>query len=73
MTIITQTEMVLEYIKRHGSINPMQALNDLGCMRLASRISDLKREGKPIQTRMVKGKNRFGDTIHYAEYYLEAE
>lgn len=67
----TQCERVLRYITDFGSITPLQAMADLGCMRLASRISDLKQMGYPIRKRMVAGKNRYRETTHYAEYYLE--
>ena len=42
------------------------ALNEYGCFRLASRISELKAEGHNITTRMVS--NREGK--NYAEYKL---
>jgi hypothetical protein len=35
---MTQCERVLQYMQDFGSINPMQALGDLGCYRLGARI-----------------------------------
>lgn len=46
---MTQTERVLAYMKEYGSITSLEAMNHLGVMRLASRISDLKRHGIPIE------------------------
>lgn len=66
----SQNDRVLKYMKDFGSINPLQALGDLGVMRLASRISDLKDDGWLITKRMVKGVNRWGEKISYAEYKL---
>jgi len=66
-----QTEKVLQYIKDFGSINPLEALNDLGIMRLASRICDLRNEGYVITKEMKKGKNRYGETVYFAEYSLK--
>lgn len=66
-----QTEKALKYIQDFGSINPLQALNDLGIMRLASRICDLKNEGYPIHKEMKTAKNRYGEPVHYAEYSLK--
>lgn len=40
-----QTEQVLEYLKQHGSIDPLRAFNDLGILRLGARIYDLKAAG----------------------------
>lgn len=69
----TQNEMILDHLKRYGSINPLQALSEYGIMRLASRISDLKKDGVPILDRRVSGKNRFGETVSYSEYRLGDE
>lgn len=41
----TQCERILDYISDFGSITSFEAIRDLGCMRLASRICDLKRQG----------------------------
>ena len=69
----TQCEKVLEYMRRFGSITQLQALQDIGCMRLASRISDLRQQGIPIGRRIKTGKNRYGDSVSFAEYYLEED
>lgn len=44
----TQNQRILDYIAEFGSITQLDALRDLGVMRLASRITDLKRKGYPI-------------------------
>lgn len=41
---MTQTDRVLMYMRDFGSISQVEAMRDLGCMRLAARISDLKRK-----------------------------
>jgi hypothetical protein len=56
-----------------GSITQLEALADIGCMRLASRISDLRQRGYAIGRRMKTGKNRYGDAVSFAEYYLLKE
>ena len=68
---MTQCERVLQYMQDFGSINPMQALGDLGCYRLGARIYDLRQDGHHITRRMVSGKNRYGERVSYAEYRLE--
>jgi hypothetical protein len=60
-------------MKTFGSITQIQALFDLGCMRLASRISDLRQQGYTIGRRMKTGKNRYGESVSFAEYYLIQE
>ena len=44
----TQAERVLDYIMEFGSITQIDALRDIGCMRLASRIADLRKQGVDI-------------------------
>ena len=69
----TQCDKVLEYMRQFGSITQLQALQDIGCMRLASRISDLRQQGYAIGRRIKTGKNRYGDSVSFAEYYLIEE
>ena len=69
----TQCDKVLEYMRQFGSITQLQALQDIGCMRLASRITDLRQQGYAIGRRIKTGKNRYGDSVSFAEYYLIEE
>ena len=71
--MMTQCEKVLEYMKDFGSITPLDAMRDIGCMRLASRIADLKDQGHNIGRRMKTSKNRYGKPVSFAEYYLIEE
>lgn len=66
----TQAERVLAYIERFGSITQYEALKDLGVMRLASRISELKKKGYPIQSEVETVKNRFDETCRIKRYSL---
>lgn len=68
---MTQTEKILDYMERHGSITPLEAMNELGVMRLGARIFDLKESGIEIITETVTGKNRDGETTRFARYRLE--
>lgn len=67
---ISQCDKILSYIEENGSITQLDALREFGCMRLASRISDLKRQGVPVITKMETSKNRYGEPISYARYSL---
>lgn len=49
MTKTTQNERIVDYIHRFGSITTLEAMRDLGIMRFASRISDLRKQGVPNQ------------------------
>ena len=66
----TQCERILDYIKENGSITQIDALREFGCMRLASRISDLKRQGVPVRRTMETSKNRYGEPVSYARYTI---
>ena len=67
---MTQCERVLKYMEDFGTINPLQAIADIGVLRLAARISDLKKRGHKINKKTVAAKNRYGDTVCFAEYRL---
>lgn len=64
----TQNQRILDYIERFGSITQLEALRDLGVMRLASRISDLRKLGYPIVSKRETVKNRFEETCHIKRY-----
>lgn len=42
---IKQEDKIVSYMNEFGGITALQAMADLGVMRLASRISDLRRRG----------------------------
>lgn len=69
----TQNDRILDYIDKFGSITQMEALSDLGIMRLASRISDLKRLGYPITSTVEPVKNRYGEKCHIKRYRMEGD
>ena len=63
-----QTEKILDYMRTHGSITPLEAMIDLNCMRLASRISDLKKEGYVIRSEMASYTRSDGTKSHFKKY-----
>ena len=67
---MTQCERILRYIDEHGSITAKEAMNELGIMRLASRIADLKADGWEIDTTTECSMNRYGEKTHYAKYSM---
>lgn len=67
----TQCERIRKYLKDFGSITQLQALSDLGIMRLASRISEMRQAGEAIEDRIIEVKNRYGETCRVKEYYVE--
>lgn len=69
----TQCDRILDYIREFGSISTLEAFNDLGVARLASRIHDLKGQGYNIISTTKTTKNRFGETVHHSVYSLAEE
>lgn len=65
---MTQREAIIEYITEFGSITPMQAFADLGITKLATRISEMRKDGMRFNIEMVSTKNRYGKTVNYAKY-----
>ena len=70
MRIPTQREKILQYMSDFGWITPMDAIRELGCTKLATRVSELIREGYEIEKQTVTDKNRWGQTVHYMRYRL---
>lgn len=66
-----QCNKILDYMEREGSITPLDALREFGCMRLASRITDLKHRGYVIHKEMETAKNGDGEPVRYARYRME--
>lgn len=69
----TQAQRVLDYIEQFGSITQLEALRDLGVMRLASRISELRKQGLPIESDVETVKNRFEEKTYIKRYRLAGE
>ena len=67
----TQNERIISYIRQFGSITQIDALQDLGVMRLASRISDLKSLGYPIISTQEAVRNRYGEKCYIKRYKLQ--
>lgn len=51
---MTQTNLILSALKRGEKLTPITALKRYGCFRLAARIQDLRDNGVPVNTTMVR-------------------
>lgn len=65
----TDKVLVLEFLRAHGTITPMDAMG-FGCYRLAARIWDLRNEGHDIVT---EDKDKDGNPVNYAIYRLKED
>lgn len=72
---MTQNDMILQHLKEHkeAGITPLEAINDYGIMRLASRINELRKDGYQIETNKARAVNRFGKVTGFARYVLAEE
>lgn len=67
----SQCDNILIYMRTHPVINTKIARSLFHCERLASRINDLKCRGHKIGKNTVSYKDEDGNTVRYAEYFLE--
>ena len=70
---MNQREAILKYIEDFGSITPMQAFGDLGVTKLATRISEMRKDGMQFKIETITSKNRYGPTVHFARYSFVKE
>lgn len=70
---VTQCQRILDYMMQFGSISTLEAFNDLGVARLASRIHDLKDQGYNIVSETKSSRNRYGEKTCFKVYRLAEE
>jgi len=67
---MTQTERLIDFLKVNGSIDPIQAWEQLGIYRLGARVFDAKKKGLNIITERKPVLNRFGESCEVGLYRL---
>lgn len=67
----TQEQRIMQYLSDFGSITALEALRDLGVMRLASRVCDLRQKGVDIKKKTEHAKNRYGERCTFVRYYID--
>ncbi len=65
---MTQTDQILQHLRRHGSITPLEALNQYGIFRAAARVDELRDAGQRIETVMESRNGK-----RYARYVYLSE
>lgn len=70
---MTQRDRILRHLNDYGSITGLEAVEEYGIMHLASRISELREDGFPITGDFISRKNRYGETVTFKVYRLEAK
>lgn len=67
-TANNQKQRLLDYLKRYGSVNPLEAWQELGIYRLSDTVLKLRKDGYQIETTRMDVKNRFNEKCHVAKY-----
>lgn len=65
----TQNRAILDYMMQGHAITSLNALNKFGCMRLTSRIHDIKKMGVIVDDEWVKG----GNGKKYKRYWISSK
>lgn len=69
--VLTQNEWIIKFLQTHKlGITPMQAEDQYGIRRLASRISDLQRMGYHFEKELITVPNRRGQKCRVMRYRL---
>ena len=66
----TDLVLLLEYLRENGSINPLEAMAELGIYRLSGRICDLRKRGHRIKTEMIPVQTKRKKKCRVAKYSL---
>lgn len=66
----TQSERVKRYMEEFGGITQLDAIRDLGVLRLSARIMELKQSGLPIEGKFEKVKNRYNEPVQIKKYSI---
>lgn len=70
----TQVQKVLAYMKRHKYITQLDAIRDLGVMRLGARIWELIHKHEiAIDSDFITVRNRDGEKCEVKRYWLAEE
>ena len=66
----SQNKQIKEYLNHGNKITSLDALEMFGCMRLASRINDLKKQGMGIGSKTVEFNMRYyWEALFSVEYF----
>ena len=65
--------MILKHLKTFPFLTSKEAFELYGITRISARIKELRDMGYDIETVMVEGTTRFGESCRYARYVLKGE
>jgi uncharacterized small protein (DUF1192 family) len=66
----SQSEQIVQHLRKNGHITSEQAFKRYGVTRLSSIIYNLRENGARIQNERQEKKNNFGRTVGFDRYVL---
>lgn len=67
---MNQHILILDFIRKYGTLTPYQAFECLGITKLATRISEMRAKNIDIKDCWVEDYNRFGQKVRFKKYFL---
>ena len=67
---MTQNTMIIDLL-RDGWLDPIRAFVEVGTLKLATRISEIRASGIKVEERIVPYVNRSGKHVYYKEYRIK--
>ena len=65
---LTQKQLILSHLQRHGKLTRWTAMVDLGVAELSSRITEIERDGWLIPRKRIEVTARNGRKVKVMEY-----
>lgn len=69
---MSQRERILDHLEAGNTLTRLESWSVLGVLEAPARISELRALGHNIKTKMIKVKNRFGESVSVAEWSIKA-
>jgi len=66
----SQYDLIKDHLESGKTLTRLEALSELGIMNPTARISELRADGIPVETRMVGVYNRWDTKVKVAQWYI---
>lgn len=66
----SQYDLIKDHLESGKTLTRLEALSELGIMNPTARISELRADGIPVETRMVGVYNRWDAKVKVAQWYI---
>lgn len=67
---MTQKQRILHYLQTGKTLTRLNGWSTLGVIEAPARISELRQDGHPIDTKMVTITNKYGEKVRIAKWTL---